>query len=367
LLHENKHINFFLKLGYFLLISLTVCLLAKYAIRAGWPFLTAILFSSIITKPVNFIARKTGLPRGPLAALFTVGILIAGAVLVYLLASVVIYNAKDIVSTLPQIADEIMAKVYLFEDTVDVLLHDMIPFLKDTPFISVEAIMKSMSSGPSIDYVGIFSTAASAAFSLPSIIFTAVFIFMGTYFFTVQRDDIRDFISHALSPTILEAADKLREFLFSSVFKWLKAQLILICITCVELFISFSILDIAYTLPLSACIAIVDALPILGTGTVLIPWSIFCLITGSFKKSIGLILTYIIVLSVRNTLEPRVVGQKIGLNPMVTLLSMYIGFRLGGFFGLAFVPICVLSIIRLQELGYIELWAHKELNKNDDK
>ena len=190
---------------------------------------------------------------------------------------------------------------------------------------------------------------------------------MGTYFFTVQRDDIRDFISHALSPTILEAADKLREFLFSSVFKWLKAQLILICITCVELFISFSILDIAYTLPLSACIAVVDALPILGTGTILIPWSIFCLITGSLKKSIGLILTYIIVLSVRNTLEPRVVGQKIGLNPMVTLLSMYIGFRLGGFFGLAFVPISVLSIIRLQELGYIELWARKELNKNDDK
>ena len=70
-----------------------------------------------------------------------------------------------------------------------------------------------------------------------------------------------------------------------------------------------------------------------------------------------LISTYIFILCVRNTLEPRVVGEKIGLNPFVTLLSMYIGFRLGGFFGLAFIPIAVLSILELQKLGYITLWA----------
>ena len=69
-----------------------------------------------------------------------------------------------------------------------------------------------------------------------------------------------------------------------------------------------------------------------------------------------LILTYIFILCVRNTLEPRVVGEKIGLNPFVTLLSMFIGFRLGGFFGLAFIPIAVLSILELQKLGYISLW-----------
>ena len=107
---------------------------------------------------------------------------------------------------------------------------------------------------------------------------------------------------------------------------------------------------------LEAATAVIDALPILGVGTVLIPWSLFSLLTGSFRKGLMLILTYIFILCVRNTLEPRAVGEKIGLNPFVTLLSMFIGFRLGGFFGLAFIPIAVLSILELQKLGYISLW-----------
>ena len=114
-----------------------------------------------------------------------------------------------------------------------------------------------------------------------------------------------------------------------------------------------------YAFPLAAAISIVDALPILGVGTVLIPWSFFCLLTGSFEKALWLIGIYVLVLCVRNSLEPKIVGEKIGLNPFVTLLSLYVGFRLGGFFGMVFIPVAVLSILHLQELGYIQLWPQR--------
>lgn len=354
MLHENKHINFFLRLGYFLLIVLSVSFLARYGLRIAWPFLTALLFSAIIRRPVEFISRKTRLPRGPLAACFILVLLALAATLIYLLASFLFYRSMALLDALPRLWEKAQSDLSLFEHSMDSLLREAFPFLRDMPFLSIESLL--FSSASSIDVMGVFSTVSSAAFSIPSLLFTTVFIFLGTYFFTVQREEIHEFLARLISPAAFEAAVRLREFLYTSVFRWCKAQLLLICITCGELICAFLLLRQENALPLAMLIALIDALPILGVGTVLIPWSIFCLLTGAFRKALGLMLTYLVVLCVRNSIEPRVVGQKIGLNPFVTLLSMYIGYRLGGFFGLAFVPIAVLSILHLQELGYLNLW-----------
>ena len=278
------------------------------------------------------------------------------ALIVYLLGSFAIYKSKDIIDALPGLLDYFQSKLLAFETSLDRLLRDMLPMLKDMPFLSLEKMMTPENAASSIDFVGILSTAGSAFFSIPDLLFTTVFIFMGTYFFTVQWAEVKGFIAHAFSPVLLEAASGLRNFLFTSVWRWIKAQMILICVTCTELCIAFLLMKQSNPIIFGMSIAVIDALPILGVGTILIPWSLFSLLTGSFKKALMLILTYIFILCVRNTLEPRVVGEKIGLNPFVTLLSMFIGFRLGGFFGLAFIPIAVLSILELQKLGYISLW-----------
>lgn len=356
MLHENKHVNFFLRLGYFLLITGGICLFARYGLRVTWPFLLALAMSAIIRKPVNYISEKTHIPKGPLAACFTLAFLGIIALIVYLLGSFAIYKSKDIIDALPGLLDYFQSKLLAFETSLDRLLRDMLPMLKDMPFLSLEKMMTPENAASSIDFVGILSTAGSAFFSIPDLLFTTVFIFMGTYFFTVQWAEVKGFIAHAFSPVLLEAASGLRNFLFTSVWRWIKAQMILICVTCTELCIAFLLTKQSNPIIFGMSIAVIDALPILGVGTILIPWSLFSLLTGSFKKALMLILTYIFILCVRNTLEPRVVGEKIGLNPFVTLLSMFIGFRLGGFFGLAFIPIAVLSILELQKLGYISLW-----------
>ena len=357
MLHENKHISFFLKLGYFLLIILLLCLTARYGLSLGWPFLTAMLFSAIITKPVNFISKKTPLPRGLTTALFTLAILGVSSLCLYLLASFIFYRSKSFIDYLPYLADDIQQRLRLFETALDNALHEIFPMLKDIPFISLDSLLSQGSA--QIDFMGLFSTVSSAAGSIPGALFTVVFIFMGTYFFTAQRDEIKLFLSNVISPSAFEAWDRLKEFLYKSVFRWIKAQLILICITCAEMTVAFMLLKQPYAFPLAAAISIVDALPILGVGTVLIPWSFFCLLTGSFEKALWLIAIYVLVLCVRNSLEPKIVGEKIGLNPFVTLLSLYVGFRLGGFFGMVFIPVAVLSILHLQELGYIQLWPQR--------
>ncbi len=359
MLHENKHVNFFLRLGYFLLITGGICLFARYGLRISWPFLLALCMSAIIRRPIEFISKKTHIPKGPLAALFTLAFLAIVALLLYLIGSLVIYKSRDLIDQMPALIDYFEAKLLIFESSLDSLLHEMLPMLGDVPFISLEQLLAPQSAASSIDVVGLLTTAGSAFFSIPDLLFTAVFIFMGTFFFTVQWSEIKDFLAHAFSPKLIEGAAGIRTFLFTSVWRWVKAQMVLICITCTELCIAFLLMDQQRPILLGCCIAVIDALPILGVGTILIPWSLFSLLTGSFRKALMLISTYIFILCVRNTIEPRVVGERIGLNPFVTLLSMFIGFRLGGFFGLAFIPIAVLSILELQRLGYISLWeAH---------
>ncbi|MEA4920785.1 MAG: sporulation integral membrane protein YtvI [Clostridiaceae bacterium] len=354
MLHENKHINFFLKLGYIILVTSIICSFARYGFRWGWPLLTALLFSWMISAPVNFISDKTPIPRGIVAAFFTLLILCLAGIFLYFAASFLIYRSGKLLNSIPSLIESFRADIAVFEDLIARFIREFFPMLKDMPFISLEDLLSS--AMPQIDFVRLFATVSSAAGFIPGLLFTIVFIFMGTYFFTVQRNEIKALAARVVSPAAFEAIYKLKHFLYTSVFKWIKAQLILMCITWLMLSIAFFILGQDNAILVAAAVSVVDALPILGVGTVILPWVILCLLTGSFKMAAGLLITYVIVLLVRNSLEPKIVGEKIGLNPLVTLLSMYGGFRLGGFFGMVFLPIAVLSILKLQDLGYIKLW-----------
>ena len=128
-----------------------------------------------------------------------------------------------------------------------------------------------------------------------------------------------------------------------------------------ELLILLGITDIItgqipYLILVCALTAIVDVLPILGTGTVLIPWSLIALIMGNWQLSICLAVSYIIVAIVRNFLEPKIIGQSIGLHPLVTLFCMYFGLKILGFVGMIGVPLIVITIVKIQETGKIKIF-----------
>ena len=137
---------------------------------------------------------------------------------------------------------------------------------------------------------------------------------------------------------------------------YLKAYGILILITSIELFIGFTILGINNAILLAILIALIDIFPILGTGTVVIPWAIISLIQGNFFRGIGLAIIYIVVLLVRQIIEPRIVGAQLGQHPVVTLIAIYIGFLWMGVFGMILLPIFTNILIALNKSGTIHLW-----------
>lgn len=127
---------------------------------------------------------------------------------------------------------------------------------------------------------------------------------------------------------------------------WLTAQCKLVGVSFVILFLGLVILQIPYALAWAGLICLVDIFPVLGTGTVLLPWSLICLLQGDTPRAIGLVSTYVAVTLIRSMLEPKMLSRHLGLDPLVTLMALYVGFRLWGIGGLLLAPI--LTVIALQ-------------------
>lgn len=354
-LHPNKYIDFLLKLLYLAVIGIAVYLVFRYALPWLAPLIIAYLLSCIIARPVNFLSRKKILPRKLASGIFTLLIVTLAALLVWWLGSALISEGVSFVNSLPSSLSSLADQLNALQSRLDTILQKLPAWLQGTNALSLESWLQNIKL-PQIDVSAVATSLWGAASSLPMAIITVVFVIMSTYFLTAQRTEVVAFLQRQVGAGTFAAGKQLKDFLFGSVWKWCKAQLILICITFCVLSLGFLIIHQPYVLLLAVCIAVIDALPILGVGTVLIPWALYDLLTASFRHAIGLLLIYAAVLMVRNAIEPRIVGGQLGLHPFVTLLCLYFGFRTAGFMGLFLLPVTVLCLIKLREWGYIKLW-----------
>ncbi len=350
-LHENKHISFFLLMLYVVFAGAVCYFFVKYLLGIVAPLIIAYLLSCIISRPVNFLSKKTVLPKKPLTILFTLFILTAFGALIYLIGYLLILQGSELINALPDILTSIVADIELAMAPLNDLLAS-IPGFPQGGELTLSELLANMEL-PQISVSGAYSSLSSAISSVPYVLFTLVFVFVSTYYLTSERVKISAFVRKCLGRRIYSAVKQLRDFLFTSVFRWIKTQGILISITFVELLIAFSLLKQPHALLFAALIAIIDAFPILGVGTVLIPWAAIEVLTGDFAHGAILLLVYGIVLIVRNSIEPKILGIQLGLDPFVTLLSIYFGFVLAGFFGMFLLPLTVLSLIKLHEWGYL--------------
>ena len=124
---------------------------------------------------------------------------------------------------------------------------------------------------------------------------------------------------------------------------WFRAQLRLSGVTFCIVLAGFFLLGVKGRLPMALLTAAVDAVPLLGTGTVLLPWSLVCLLQGEAVRAVGLLSVYVTALLVRSSLEPKLVGHQLGLDPLVSLMALYAGYRLWGFGGMILAPILTVT------------------------
>ncbi len=193
----------------------------------------------------------------------------------------------------------------------------------------------------------LLSAVGSVAAFLPKMLLTSAVIVIATYYFAVDRVKINCALLSLFPKRLRPILKKSKDTVFDTVGRYLRAYGLLFLITFAELLFAFLILRVEYALLLSIIIALVDFLPILGTGTVLIPWGIASILLGDIGFGLGLLVVYAIIMVVRQILEPKIVGRFIGLSPLAALASLYFGLEVMGLIGIFVFPITAIVIKRI--------------------
>ena len=185
--------------------------------------------------------------------------------------------------------------------------------------------------------------------SIPTVILYICITILATFFISLDKDKIVVFLEHQFPKSWLDKVFNIKTDMFKVLGSYIKAQIILMTICFFELLIclnllSFLGLNVPYPLLMSIIICLIDALPILGAGTVLIPWAVISFALSDIKLGIALIIIYLFVLSVRQMMEPKLVSQNLGVHPLITLISMYSGFKIFGVIGFLIGPVVMIIL-----------------------
>lgn len=175
--------------------------------------------------------------------------------------------------------------------------------------------------------------------TLPQGLLFCVVTVIASVFFALDLERINAGVLGLLSPSWQKRLRRWRRGMFSGAWRYVRAYLLLMSITFLIVLCGFWIIGVQYALLLSAICAFVDFLPVLGVGTMLIPWGVFCLCTGDVRQGIGLLLLYGVAVVVREFAEPHLVGREFGMSPLLTLVYLYAGVTLLGFWGLIIGPV----------------------------
>lgn len=331
-------------------------LTVRYALVWLLPFLIAFLFAALCNPLVELCRQKLRFKRSFTAAVLTLTLL---ALVVTLGRAVVIQLLKQAY----QLATELPEQLKLLPPLLDSLRQRLESFCAACPEpVSrwAEQLLQSLSS----QLATLFSHLSSRLLSLLTALFARlpqVMLFCATtvlavFFTLISYPTLLTFCRRQLSPKALSFLQGVRKSILITLGQWLRAQLILIAITFFQLLLGFFLLGERYALLLAALIALIDALPVFGVGTVLLPWAAFCLLTERIPRALALLLLYALIWLVRNFLEPKLMAEQAGLPPLAALMAMYIGFCTFGVAGMIFAPMVLLLVKQLHDAGYLHLW-----------
>ena len=317
-------------------ICIGVLILAYLSIYF-WPFLVAAIIAIILERVINMILKKVKLSRRFVGTILVVLTYLVFAFIIGMIIYMLIGEMISISTKIPDTYNNI-------KDEYKEVYNKFSAFLDRTPNKISEEIYDfglGLISKVTDFATEVINFVISFVMFMPKLMIYVIITFLATLFLVVDRREISKGIYKIFPNKIVKKTEEVCKNCIGSLINFLKAQFIIISITFVELVITFLVLKVNYPITLALIVALVDALPILGTGTILIPWAVLSAVTGNLGFGVGLLIAYIIITVVRQLTEPRVVSKKIGVHPFVTLLSMYLGFKLIGVFGMIVGPIMI--------------------------
>lgn len=385
---ERKR-KFIISIIYYAIIGVIGLLLVKYAFGVCFPIFFAFIVAIFLQRPKNFLVRKTFLKSGFASTLCVITMTLIVLALVALTGVRVAEEIKGFVDYIMLQFQNIDVLINNVEDRLFAIVSGLPDFLSNslsesltTLFTQVREfiagtndelssqITSSLSGSFSLSWIttplsGVISTAKQ----IPSAVIAIVISIVAACFMTAEFDKVKHFIVIQFPEEKREDLIRAKNLLKDSLTKMGKAYILIMLITFCELFLGFSVLKLLgifnsnYIFIICVVTTIIDIIPILGTGTILLPWIVYSLIVGNYAMAIGLIVMYATITVIRQIIEPKLVAGQLGLSPIVTLTAMYIGLKVFGFLGIFIGPILIIMLKLLNDEGIIRLWKSPSREK----
>lgn len=352
----EKKRSFMINFGYYFMITAMIFVMLKYALPFIAPFVIAFIIAYILNKPITFLAERCHINRTFMAVAVVVVFYSAIGILCVLLGVRLFVFIKELFSYLPhlyttEIEPFIMQLFAPLEGYISKMDVSLLPAMDEFSTNVVKSLGELISNF-SMSMIGTISNYAS---SLPGLFIKILFTVISTFFLVIDYKKITGFLLHQLKNKHQLLIIEIKDYVVNTLLKCMLSYAFIMGITFAELSIGFGIIGIENAILVAFTIAIFDVLPVLGTGGIMIPWAIVAVLQKNYSLAIGLFVVYSVVTVVRNILEPKIVGSQVGLHPVVTLMSLFIGAQLFGVVGLFGLPITLSLLKDLNDKGTIHI------------
>lgn len=376
-----KRRDFLIDLVFVMAIIGLVYVFFKYCFVIAAPFLLSFFFAVILQRPLGWLDKKTKNKMHSFWSIVLVLLCVAiilGPVISIIAAlfrevgnfiSFLGEQLNDLPTFLVTLQNEILKAIKFLPDSIYTSVSESITqffgnLINDFDVSKLGINMSSITSGLSNGISGVYSVVKN----IPSILISVVIGVIAWILFTKDYKKVVKFIKLQLPDKHKNLLSETKKIFSSTILKMCRAYGLIMFITFCENFLGLTILNLigvmknSYVFVIAICIAVFDILPVAGSGGILIPWSLIALVSGNVGQCVGLLILYAVITVIRQYIEPKIVGDSLGVNPLVTLAGLYFGLKLFGFMGMFIVPICVMTLKAFNDAGRIHLYTPPERN-----
>lgn len=316
------------------------------------PFIIGWIISAIANPLVKFLEKKIKIIRKHSSALIIILVIALVILTIYGVIAFLITQTQSLIDDFPNIVELVTDR-----------FHQVVESLSSVFGISAVKVQKTFDDfllSIRDEYASLFDTekiseiTISLARNVVEYVLMTLIVFMSAYFFIKDRNVIVEKIKKHTPKSVLDNYNIVAQYFKQAVGGYFKAQFKIMLVLIIIMFIGFRIIGTKYSFLIATITGILDVLPVFGTGAILWPWALVELILGNYFEAVILMVIYLVCQLVKNILQPKLVGDSVGLNPLATLLFMYIGYRFGGIVGLIVAIPLGLIIVNLIRAGMFD-------------
>lgn len=332
----------------FLLISYLVI---TYAFPVVMPFIVALVLAEFMQPPVNWLCRRARLPR-------TISVGIVLIILVAIIVTLLTFGMTYLINEIEKLIENLPYLYAIGLDLSERILEQLAQLNESLPAGFKEQIAESLSEiqGDLRAYLTRLAELLGLVTSVPTFLINVLVAFVATFFIARDRDQITAFLLSLFPVQWRKGLRQVKTQVWSSAIGWAKVQALLILLTMLQSIVGLFIIGANYAVLVGIAVGLLDVLPILGPGTLYVPWAAYALLTGNINFAVKLLILYGLIIAVRQVLESKMVGDRVGLHPLAVLLAIYLGIVFFGALGVIFGPLLAILLKAMITSGLLPIF-----------